>query len=53
VITRFPAEELLRGAALHRRRGLPAVRETQSHLNNDRFADAVVESARFEGANAD
>ena len=33
--------------------GLPAVRETQSHLNNDRFADAVVESARFEGANAD
>jgi Xaa-Pro aminopeptidase len=55
VITRFPAEELLVAGGRHFSvgGGLPAVRETQSHLNNDRLADAVVESARYEGANAD
>ena len=49
VITRFPAEELLVAGGRHYTvgGGLPAVRETQSHLNN------VVESARFEGAHAD
>ena len=52
VITRFPAEELLIAGGRHFTvgGGLPAVRETQSHLNNERvIADAVVDSARFEG----
>ena len=31
---------------------LPAQREVTSNLNNPRVADAVVESARFEGAHA-
>ena len=55
VITRFPAEELLVAGGKHYTvgGGLPAVRETQSHLNNGRLGDAVVESARFEGAHAD
>jgi hypothetical protein len=55
VITRFPAEELLVAGGRHYTvgGGLPPVRETQSHLNNGRDADAVVESARFEGARAD
>src|SRR5215472_8693244 len=52
VITRFPAEELLVAGGKHYTvgGGLPAVRETQSHLNNGRLGEAVVESARFEGA---
>jgi hypothetical protein len=33
--------------------GLPAIRETQSNLNNPRIADAVVNSARYEGAHTD
>jgi len=55
VITRFPAEELLVAGGKHYTvgGGVPAVRETQSHLNNGRLGDAVVESARFEGAHAD
>src|SRR6266540_3990588 len=56
VITRFPAEQLLvAGAHYYTATGpLPGVRETQSNLNNDvRTVDAVVESARFEGAVVD
>jgi Xaa-Pro aminopeptidase len=54
VITRFPAEELLVTAGGQYTVGgqLPAVREVTSNLNNPRMADAVVDSARFEGANA-
>jgi Xaa-Pro aminopeptidase len=57
VITRFPAEDLLIAGRHHFAVGgpLPAVRETQSHLNRsdepDRVA-AVVEGARREGAAA-
>jgi Xaa-Pro aminopeptidase len=56
VITRFPAEELLVAGGKHYTvgGGLPAIRETESHKNNERvFADAVVDSARFEGAHTD
>jgi Xaa-Pro aminopeptidase len=55
VITRFPAEELLVAGGRHFTvgGGLPAIRETQSNLNNPRIADAVVDSARFEGAHTD
>jgi Xaa-Pro aminopeptidase len=50
VITRFPAEELLvAGGGLYTVGGqLPGLREVTSNLNN-----AVVESARFEGAHVD
>src|SRR2546427_13219120 len=49
VITRFPAEELLVAGGRHYTvgGGLPAVRETQAHLNSG------VEAARVEGAHAD
>jgi Xaa-Pro aminopeptidase len=52
VITRFPAEELLvAGGGLPTAGGrLPGVRETQSNLNNPATTDAVVASARMEGA---
>jgi Xaa-Pro aminopeptidase len=54
VITRFPAEELLvAGGGQPTARGvLPGIREAQSNLNNElgRPVDAVVDSARFEGA---
>ncbi len=52
VITRFPAEELLvAGGGLPTVGGrLPGVRETQSNLNNPATTDAVVASARMEGA---
>jgi Xaa-Pro aminopeptidase len=52
VITRFPAEELLVAGGGHPTAGgrLPAVRETQSNLNNPATTDAVVASARMEGA---
>ncbi len=56
VITRFPAEELLVAGGGHPTAfgPLPGVREPQSNLNNDvRTVDAVVESARFEGAVVD
>ena len=55
VITRFPAEELLVTGDPHATAGgfLPAVRETQSHLNNPTLADAVVLSARGEAAHVD
>ena len=56
VMTRFPAEELLVAGGGHPTAfgPLPGVRETQSNLNNDvRAVDAVVESARFEGAAVD
>ena len=54
VITRFPAEELLvtAGGQYTVAGKLPGARETTSNLNNPRLADAVVDSARFEGANA-
>src|SRR4051794_41341019 len=55
IITRFPAEELLvAGGGLPTAFGpLPGVREPQSNLNNGgRPLDAVVESARYEGAGA-
>ena len=54
VITRFPAEELLvsAGGQYTVAGPLPAQREVTSNLNNPRVADAVVESARFEGAHA-
>jgi Xaa-Pro aminopeptidase len=50
VITRFPAEELLvAGGGLYTVGGqLPGLREVTSNLNN-----AMVESARFEGAHVD
>ena len=53
-ITRFPAEELLvtAGGQYTVAGQLPGARETTSNLNNPRLADAVVDSARFEGANA-
>jgi Xaa-Pro aminopeptidase len=52
VITRFPAEELLVAGGGHPTVGgpLPGVRETQSNLNNPSTTDAVVTSARLEGA---
>jgi Xaa-Pro aminopeptidase len=52
VITRFPAEELLVAGGGHPTVGgpLPGVRETQSNLNNPSTTDAVVASARLEGA---
>src|SRR5437588_11028875 len=54
VITRFPAEELLvtAGGQYTVAGPLPGARETTSNLNNARLGDAVVDSARFEGANA-
>jgi len=50
VITRFPAEELLVAGGGHYTVGgaLPGIREVTSNLNN-----AVVESARYEGAHVD
>jgi Xaa-Pro aminopeptidase len=59
VITRFPAEELLvAGGGQQTARGVvPGQRETQSNLNaagaDGRPVDAVVDSARFEGAAVD
>jgi Xaa-Pro aminopeptidase len=56
VITRFPAEELLiAGGGLPTAFGpLPGIRETESNRNAEgRTIDAVVESARFEGASVD
>ena len=55
VITRFPAEELLVAGGRHFTvgGGLPAIRETQSNLNNPSIVDAVVDSARFEAARTD
>jgi Xaa-Pro aminopeptidase len=55
VITRFPAEELLVAGGGHATIGgpLPGVRETQSNLNNPSTTDAVVASARLEGAATD
>jgi Xaa-Pro aminopeptidase len=52
VITRFPAEELLVAGGGHPTVAgrLPGVRETQSNLNNPATTDAVVASARMEGA---
>jgi Xaa-Pro aminopeptidase len=54
VITRFPAEELLvtAGGQYTVAGGLPGERELTSNLNNPRVADAVVDSARYEGAHA-
>jgi Xaa-Pro aminopeptidase len=54
VITRFPAEELLvtAGGQYTVAGPLPGAREVTSNLNNSRVADAVVESAHFEGAHA-
>jgi Xaa-Pro aminopeptidase len=54
VITRFPAEELLvtAGGQYTVAGPLAGVREVTSERNNPRVADAVVESARFEGAHA-
>src|SRR5436190_12497799 len=54
VITRFPAEELLvtAGGQYTVAGPLPGAREVTSNLNNPRVADAVVDSARFEGAHA-
>jgi Xaa-Pro aminopeptidase len=55
VITRFPAEELLVAGGGHPTVGgpLPGVRETQSNLNSPATTDAVVASARLEGAATD
>src|SRR5256886_2283168 len=55
VITRFPAEELLVAGQKHYTVSgqLPGIRETQSNLNNPSIAEAVVESAQFEGSHAD
>jgi Xaa-Pro aminopeptidase len=56
VITRFPAEELLvAGGGLPTAFGpLPGIRETESNRNTDgRTVDAVVQSARYEGAAVD
>jgi Xaa-Pro aminopeptidase len=56
VITRFPAEELLiAGGGLPTAFGpLPGIRETESNRNAEgRTVDAVVQSARFEGASVD
>jgi Xaa-Pro aminopeptidase len=52
VMTRFPAEELLvAGGGLPTAGGrLSGIRETQSNLNNPSTTDAVVASARMEGA---
>jgi Xaa-Pro aminopeptidase len=52
VITRFPAEKLLiAGQRYYTATGpLEATRETQSHLNRDGQIEAVVSSARSEGA---
>jgi Xaa-Pro aminopeptidase len=54
VITRFPAEELLvsAGGQYTVAGPLPGRRELTSNLNNPSAADAVVESARHEGAHA-
>jgi hypothetical protein len=54
VITRFPAEELMIAGPKQFTVGgeLPGVREAQSHLNNPSLAQAVAESARFEGSQA-
>jgi Xaa-Pro aminopeptidase len=59
VITRFPAEELLvtAGGQYTVAGPLSGAREVTSNLNNDRVdsgspAESVVESARYEGANA-
>src|SRR5712691_5153863 len=54
VITRFPAEDLLvAGGDYPTVAGtLPGQRELTSNLNNPRVADAVVDSARYEGAHA-
>jgi Xaa-Pro aminopeptidase len=60
VITRFPAEELLVAGQRYYTVGgpLPTTRERESHRNRDGAADAtvpidaVIESARFEGARA-
>jgi Xaa-Pro aminopeptidase len=54
VITRFPAEELLvtAGGQYTVSGPLSGEREVTSNLNNPRVADAVVDSAKFEGAHA-
>jgi Xaa-Pro aminopeptidase len=54
VITRFPAEELLisAGGQYTIAGPLPGAREVTSDQNNPRLADAVVDSARYEGAHA-
>jgi len=54
VITRFPAEELLvtAGGQYTSAGPLPGEREVTSNQNNPRVTDAVVDSARYEGANA-
>lgn len=54
VMTRFPAEQLMvAGHRYYTATGpLPATRETQSNLNRNGTAQAVVESARGEGASA-
>jgi Xaa-Pro aminopeptidase len=54
VITRFPAEELLvsAGGQYTVSGPLPGEREVTSNLNNPRVADAVADSARFEGTHA-
>src|SRR5438093_10107322 len=54
VITRFPAEELLvtAGGQYTVSGQLPGAREVTSDQNNPRLADAVVDSARYEGAHA-
>jgi Xaa-Pro aminopeptidase len=55
VITRFPAEDLLVAGGGHATVSgpLPGVRETQSNLNNPSTTDAVIASARLEGAATD
>src|SRR5690348_2220832 len=54
VITKFPAEELLvsAGGQYTVSGALPGERELTSNLNNARVAEAVVGSARYEGAHA-